>query len=77
MTRAMRPKTDVPGIPNAPMAATASMGPNTKPLLPPMEKRLKPVPLEAPETLLAKRAPSGWNRAAPTPLRAMAAKMAQ
>ena len=58
MTRAMRPKTDVPGIPNAPMAATASMGPNTKPLLPPMEKEAQACALEAPETLLAKRAPS-------------------
>lgn len=39
-------------------------------------KEAQAQPLEAPETLLAKRAPSGWNRAAPT-LRAMAAKMAQ
>ena len=53
MTVERRPKTSVPGIPKWLTAATARMGPSTKPPLPPMEKRSMPVPLEAPETLLA------------------------
>ena len=70
-------KTVVPVRPNAPRQAVASSGPSTKPPLPPMENRLMPVPLFCPDTALAKRAPSGWNRAAPMPLRPIAANIPQ
>ena len=77
MHTAMQAKTAVPLMPQKPTQPVTSNGPSTKPLLPPMEKMLRPMPLLRPETLLAKRAPSGWKSAAPMPLSVMAAKMAQ
>ena len=59
MTTAMAAKIVVPRRPNTLRMPVASNGPSTKPLLPPMEKMLSPVPFCSPETLLAKRAPSG------------------
>ena len=48
MTRAMRPKPDVPGIPaNAPMALPREHGAEYETAVAAYGKRLKPVPLEA------------------------------
>ena len=52
------------------------IGPSAKPALPPSEKKLMPWPRRSPLTWLAKRAPSGWNAATPSPLIATAAAVA-
>ena len=59
MLAATSARTDVPRRPKACTSATASIGPSTYPVFPPTEKMLNPVPWALPETLLAKRAPSG------------------
>lgn len=77
MTRAMRPKTDVPDRPNAPMAATASMGPNTNRCCPLWRRGSGPCPWKRPKPYWRNARLRGGTGPAPTPLRAMAVKMAQ
>ncbi len=59
--------TSVPCMPNAVRNAAHRIGPTKKPMLPPTAKMDMPPALRTPAARLAKRPPSGWNIATPTP----------